>query len=67
MRDYRARKQVRIQSNSDYSSVVQVDKILQADDDLNSSHEFVGLPCQVSMRYVEKHQLSVCESTNVVE
>ncbi|GFW05120.1 hypothetical protein TNCV_599141 [Trichonephila clavipes] len=48
MRDYRARKKVRIQSTSDSPSVVhdQGDEIILVDDSLNSSHEFVGLPCQ---------------------
>ncbi|GFR20628.1 hypothetical protein TNCT_584381 [Trichonephila clavata] len=48
MREYRARKKVRIQSTSDSPSVVhhQDDGILQADDNLNKSHEFVGIPCQ---------------------
>ncbi|GFQ91156.1 hypothetical protein TNCT_144161 [Trichonephila clavata] len=48
MREYRARKKVRIQSTSDSPSVVhhQDDGILQADDSLNKSHAFVGLPCQ---------------------
>ncbi|GFQ91158.1 hypothetical protein TNCT_144171 [Trichonephila clavata] len=48
MREYRARKKVRIQSTIDSSSVVhhQDDGILQADDNLNKSHAFVGLPCQ---------------------
>ncbi|GFQ88419.1 hypothetical protein TNCT_324671 [Trichonephila clavata] len=48
MRDYRARKKVRIQSTSDSPSVVhhQDDGILQADDNLNKSHAFVVLPCQ---------------------
>ncbi|GFQ91439.1 hypothetical protein TNCT_10971 [Trichonephila clavata] len=48
MRDYRARKKIYLQSTSDSSSVVhhQVDEILQADDNLNKLHEFVGLPCQ---------------------
>ncbi|GFR20826.1 hypothetical protein TNCT_97501 [Trichonephila clavata] len=41
-------KKVRIQSTNDYPSVVhhQVDEILQADNNLNKSHEFVGIPCQ---------------------
>ncbi|GFR22325.1 hypothetical protein TNCT_483041 [Trichonephila clavata] len=48
MRDYSARKKVHIQSTRDSSSVVhhQVDEILQADDNLNKSHEFVGISCQ---------------------
>ncbi|GFR12086.1 hypothetical protein TNCT_345671 [Trichonephila clavata] len=48
MRENRARKKVRIQSSSDSPSVVhhQNDEILLADDNLNSSLEFVGLPCQ---------------------
>ncbi|GFR04952.1 hypothetical protein TNCT_39051 [Trichonephila clavata] len=48
MRDYSALKKIYLQSASDSSSVVhhQVDEILQADDGLNKSHEFVGLPCQ---------------------
>ncbi|GFR02383.1 hypothetical protein TNCT_34721 [Trichonephila clavata] len=48
MREYTARKKVHIQSTSDSSSVVhhQVDEILQADDNLNKSHEFFGIPCQ---------------------
>ncbi|GFR16794.1 hypothetical protein TNCT_7291 [Trichonephila clavata] len=48
MREYRARKNVRIQSTSDSPSVVhhQEDEILQADDNLNKSHEFVGISCQ---------------------
>ncbi|GFQ71691.1 uncharacterized protein TNCT_516581 [Trichonephila clavata] len=48
MREYRARKKIYLQSISDYSSVVhhQEDEILQTDDNLNSSHECVGLPCQ---------------------
>ncbi|GFR07530.1 hypothetical protein TNCT_662881 [Trichonephila clavata] len=48
MREYRARKKVRIQSTRDSLSVVhhQDDGILQADDSLNKSHAFVGLPCQ---------------------
>ncbi|GFQ89767.1 hypothetical protein TNCT_542631 [Trichonephila clavata] len=48
IRDYRTRKKVRIQSISDSPSVVydQVDKNLLVDDNLNSSLEFVGLPCQ---------------------
>ncbi|GFY39439.1 hypothetical protein TNIN_464841 [Trichonephila inaurata madagascariensis] len=48
MRDYRTRKKACIQSTSDSPSVVhhQEDEILLADDNLNSSHEFVGIPCQ---------------------
>ncbi|GFQ78909.1 hypothetical protein TNCT_285141 [Trichonephila clavata] len=48
MRDYRARKKIYLQSTSDSSSVVhhQDDEILLTDDNLNSSHELVGLPCQ---------------------
>ncbi|GFQ81130.1 hypothetical protein TNCT_13341 [Trichonephila clavata] len=48
MRDYRARKKIYLQSNSDSSSVVhhQEDGNLLADDNLNSSLEFVKLPCQ---------------------
>ncbi|GFQ67260.1 hypothetical protein TNCT_559241 [Trichonephila clavata] len=48
MRDYRARKKVRIESTSDSPSVVhhQEDENLLADDNLNSSLEFGGLPCQ---------------------
>ncbi|GFR32097.1 hypothetical protein TNCT_423491 [Trichonephila clavata] len=48
IREYRARKKVRIQSTSDSPSVVhdQDDGILQADDNLNKSHEFVRIPCQ---------------------
>ncbi|GFR32758.1 hypothetical protein TNCT_135791 [Trichonephila clavata] len=48
MRDYRARKKIYLQSTSDSSSVVhhQDDEILLSDDNLNSSHEFVRLPCQ---------------------
>ncbi|GFR27002.1 hypothetical protein TNCT_462141 [Trichonephila clavata] len=48
MQEYRARIKVRIQSTSDSLSVVhhQDDGILQADDSLNKSHAFVGLPCQ---------------------
>ncbi|GFR23980.1 hypothetical protein TNCT_699621 [Trichonephila clavata] len=48
MRDYRSRKKIYLQLTSDSSSVVhhQVDEILQADDNLNKSHEFVGIPCQ---------------------
>ncbi|GFR01886.1 hypothetical protein TNCT_340421 [Trichonephila clavata] len=48
LREYRARKKVRIQSTSDSPSVVhdQDDGILQADDNLNKPHEFVGIPCQ---------------------
>ncbi|GFQ74927.1 hypothetical protein TNCT_486961 [Trichonephila clavata] len=48
MRKYRAQKKVRIQSTSDSLSVVhhQDDGILQADDNLNKFHAFVGLPCQ---------------------
>ncbi|GFR08257.1 hypothetical protein TNCT_701471 [Trichonephila clavata] len=45
MPEYRARQKVRIQSTSDSPSVVhqQDDGILQADDNLNKSHEFVGI------------------------
>ncbi|GFQ70108.1 hypothetical protein TNCT_72351 [Trichonephila clavata] len=48
MRDYRTRKIVLIQMTSDSPLVVhhQENEILLADDNLNSSHEFVGLPCQ---------------------
>ncbi|GFR06371.1 uncharacterized protein TNCT_222381 [Trichonephila clavata] len=48
MREYRARKKVHIQSTTDSPSVVhyQEDENLLADDNLDSSHEFVGLPCQ---------------------
>ncbi|GFS99323.1 hypothetical protein TNCV_1601331 [Trichonephila clavipes] len=48
MREYRARKKIYLQSTSDSLSVVhhQDDEILQTDDNLNKSHEFVGLPCQ---------------------
>ncbi|GFY42265.1 hypothetical protein TNIN_214611 [Trichonephila inaurata madagascariensis] len=48
MREYRARKKIYLQSTNDSRSVVhhQDDEILQADDNLNKSHEFVGLPCQ---------------------
>ncbi|GFR15374.1 hypothetical protein TNCT_696191 [Trichonephila clavata] len=48
MLEYRARKKVRIQSTCDSSSFIhhQVDGILQADDNLNKSHEFVRIPCQ---------------------
>ncbi|GFR05871.1 hypothetical protein TNCT_563741 [Trichonephila clavata] len=48
MRDYRARKKIYLQSNSDSSSVVyhQDDEISISDDNLNSSHELVGLPCE---------------------
>ncbi|GFQ64357.1 hypothetical protein TNCT_137791 [Trichonephila clavata] len=48
MRDYRARKKIYLQSTSDSSSVVhhQDDEILLSDDNLKSSHEFVGLPCE---------------------
>ncbi|GFR16156.1 hypothetical protein TNCT_263311 [Trichonephila clavata] len=48
MREYRARKKVRIQSTNGSPSAVhhQVDEILQADDNSNKSHEFVGTPCQ---------------------
>ncbi|GFR00507.1 hypothetical protein TNCT_217601 [Trichonephila clavata] len=50
MREYRARKKVRIQSTNDSPSVLhhQDDGILQADDSLNIPHAFVGLPCQDS-------------------
>ncbi|GFR04880.1 hypothetical protein TNCT_188571 [Trichonephila clavata] len=65
MREYRARKKVRIQSTSDSPSVVhhQNDGILQTDDNLNKSHAFVGLPCQDINATCKKHQLSVCEIT----
>ncbi|GFR26054.1 hypothetical protein TNCT_568751 [Trichonephila clavata] len=48
MRDYRARKKIYLQSTSDSYSVVhhQEDENLLADDNLNSSLEFVELPCQ---------------------
>ncbi|GFV12546.1 hypothetical protein TNCV_4424991 [Trichonephila clavipes] len=48
MREYRARKKIYLQSTSDSPSVVhhQDDEIVQADDNLNKSHEFVGLPYQ---------------------
>ncbi|GFV12547.1 hypothetical protein TNCV_4425001 [Trichonephila clavipes] len=48
MREYRARKKIYLQSTSDSTSVVhhQDDEIVKADDNLNKSHEFVGLPCQ---------------------
>ncbi|GFQ70645.1 hypothetical protein TNCT_16681 [Trichonephila clavata] len=48
MRDYRARKKIYLQSTSDSSSVVhhQDDEISISDDNLNSSHELVGLPCE---------------------
>ncbi|GFY23566.1 hypothetical protein TNCV_1038651 [Trichonephila clavipes] len=69
MRDYRTRKNSRIQSTSVSHSVVhhQEDEMLLADDSLNSSHELVGLPCKISTRQAEKQYLSVCESTDVVE
>ncbi|GFS54182.1 hypothetical protein TNIN_165951 [Trichonephila inaurata madagascariensis] len=44
MREYRARKKIYLQSTSDSPSVHhQDDEILQVDDSLNKSHEFVGL------------------------
>ncbi|GFX43867.1 uncharacterized protein TNCV_4111461 [Trichonephila clavipes] len=47
MRDYRTWKKTHIQSTSDSLSVAhQEDEILLADDNLNSWHGFVGLPCQ---------------------
>ncbi|GFQ63767.1 hypothetical protein TNCT_279071 [Trichonephila clavata] len=47
MREYRARKKVRIQSTSDSPSVVHhQDENLLVDDNLINLHEFVGLPCQ---------------------
>ncbi|GFQ95799.1 hypothetical protein TNCT_589301 [Trichonephila clavata] len=48
MREYRAWKKVPIQSTGDSPLVVhhQGDGILQADDSLNKSHAFVGLPCK---------------------
>ncbi|GFQ77230.1 hypothetical protein TNCT_559641 [Trichonephila clavata] len=48
MRDYRARKKIYLQSTSDSSSVAhhQSFEILLSDGNLNSSHEFVGLPCE---------------------
>ncbi|GFQ94417.1 uncharacterized protein TNCT_239581 [Trichonephila clavata] len=80
MRDYRARKKVRIQSTSDSSSVVhhQVDEVSQADDNLNSSHEFVGLPCHdikairrktsaERMREYKRRRINVVESELVQE
>ncbi|GFQ89715.1 hypothetical protein TNCT_637741 [Trichonephila clavata] len=62
MRDYRARKKIYLQSTSDTYSVVdhQVDEILQADDNLNKSHEFVGIPCQ-DTKATRKKMMSVCE------
>ncbi|GFY60533.1 hypothetical protein TNIN_313641 [Trichonephila inaurata madagascariensis] len=48
MREYRARKKAHVQSTSDSPLVVhhQDDEILLADDNLNTSNEFVVLPCQ---------------------
>ncbi|GFY18095.1 hypothetical protein TNCV_3385861 [Trichonephila clavipes] len=47
MREKRARKKIYLQSTSDSPSIVHhQDEILQADDNLNKSHEFVGLHCQ---------------------
>ncbi|GFY67080.1 hypothetical protein TNIN_344721 [Trichonephila inaurata madagascariensis] len=48
MLEYRARKKIYLLSTGDPPSVVhhQEDEILQADNNLNKSHEFVGLPCQ---------------------
>ncbi|GFY49339.1 hypothetical protein TNIN_436791 [Trichonephila inaurata madagascariensis] len=45
MREYRAGKKIYLQSTSDSPSVVhhQDDEILLADNDLISSHEFVGI------------------------
>ncbi|XP_057320694.1 uncharacterized protein LOC130664678 [Microplitis mediator] len=49
MREYRARKKIRTQSTSDTPSdtpsivIKKIDDILQADDNLNKSFEFVGL------------------------
>ncbi|GFR04021.1 hypothetical protein TNCT_487061 [Trichonephila clavata] len=80
MRDLLNLEKVRIQSTSDSSSVVhhQVDEILQADDNLNSSHEFFGLPCQdinairkktsaERMREYKRRKINVVESNWVQE
>ncbi|GFX78219.1 hypothetical protein TNCV_5135661 [Trichonephila clavipes] len=57
-------EKIYLQLTNDSPSVVhhQDDEILQADDNLNKSHEFVGLPCQdIKATCKKKRQLSVCE------
>ncbi|GFX47029.1 hypothetical protein TNCV_316521 [Trichonephila clavipes] len=52
-------KKIYLQPTSDSPSVVhhQDDEILQADDNINKSHEFVGLPCQ-DMKAIRKKNAS---------
>ncbi|GFT92990.1 hypothetical protein TNCV_741201 [Trichonephila clavipes] len=62
MREYRARKKIYLQSTSDSPSVVhhEDDEILQVDDNLNKSLEFVRLPSQdIKATRKKKRQLSI--------
>ncbi|GFY75797.1 ATP-dependent DNA helicase [Trichonephila inaurata madagascariensis] len=65
MQEYRAWEKNYFQSTWDSTSVVHHhdDEILQVDDSLNKSREFVGLPCQV-VRHQEDEILRADDSLN---